>query len=61
MGSTKRLANGNTLIGYSLTGVITEVASTGSVVAEGTLTVNGNPTLFYRAIPIVALDRYERP
>lgn len=52
MGSTQRLPNGNTLIGYSTSAVLTEVTSSGSVVAEGQLKVRGAPSQFYRAMRI---------
>ena len=61
-GSVQRLANGNTVIGYSNRGIVTEVRRDGSVAWEGTIMQDslhsGN---FYRAIKITSLYSYQRP
>jgi hypothetical protein len=56
-GSVQRLANGNTLVGFSTVGVIAEVAPDGTPVWEGTPTSG----YFYRATKIASLYRYARP
>jgi hypothetical protein len=61
-GSSQRLANGNTVIGYSNRGIVTEVSPRGEVVWEGTVMLNPSRSGdFYRAIKIASLYRYERP
>jgi hypothetical protein len=55
MGSTQRLPNGNTLVGYSTDATITEVDPAGNVVAEGRKMDGGTPSIFYRAVWIPAL------
>jgi outer membrane protein assembly factor BamB len=61
-GSVQRLADGNTVIGYSNYGIVTEVDRQGRVVWEGTLMRSpDHHGDFYRAIKIVSLYRYEAP
>jgi hypothetical protein len=61
-GSVQRLKSGNTVIGFSNRGLVTEVDAKGAVVWEGTVMVNSDrPGDFYRAIKIASLYRYERP
>ena len=61
-GSVQRLRNGNTVIGFSNRGLVTEVDPKGEVVWEGTVMVNPDRQGdFYRAIKIASLYRYERP
>jgi hypothetical protein len=61
-GSVQRLANGNTVIGYSNHGTVTEVNPRGEVIWEGTIIRNdGTPGNFYRAIKIGSLYRYQIP
>jgi hypothetical protein len=58
----QRLKNGNTLIGFSNLGLVTEVDAKGAVVWEGTVMVGPDrPGDFYRAIKVASLYRYERP
>lgn len=61
-GSVQRLVDGNTVIGYSNRGIVTEVRRDGSVAWEGTVmldaTRHGD---FYRAIKIASLYDYQRP
>jgi hypothetical protein len=61
MGSVQRLANGNTVIGLAIPGRVMEVDRGGRVVADATLTTNGIPTQFYRAIRIASLYTYSAP
>lgn len=61
-GSVQRLVSGNTVIGYSNRGVVTEVRPDGTVAWEGTLMLRpGRAGDFYRAIKIASLYRYRRP
>lgn len=61
-GSVQRLKGGNTVIGYSNRGLVTEVDPKGVVVWEGTVMLNPEKSGdFYRAIKIASLYRYERP
>lgn len=61
-GSVQRLASGNTVIGYSNRGIVTEVDPGGKIVWEGTLMRRpGQHGDFYRAIKISSLYRYEAP
>jgi hypothetical protein len=61
-GSAQRLRSGNTVIGYSNRGIVTEVRRDGSVAWEGTLMLTRDRAGdFYRAIKIASLYRYERP
>jgi hypothetical protein len=61
-GSVQRLANGNTVIGYSNRGIVTEVDPQRRVVWEGTVMLDSTRSGdFYRAIKIASLYRYERP
>lgn len=57
MGSAQRLPNGNTLVGYSTSAVLTEVDPDGNVVAEGTKMDGGTPSIFYRALWIPTLGQ----
>jgi hypothetical protein len=61
MGSVQRLSNGNTLIGFAIPGRVMEVDRGGSVVSDATLSTNGAPTQFYRAIRIASLYTYSPP
>lgn len=61
-GSVQRLKNGNTVIGFSNRGLVTEVDPKGQVVWEGTVMIRpGKEGDFYRAIKVASLYRYERP
>jgi hypothetical protein len=61
-GSVQRLKNGNTVIGYSNRGIVTEVRPDGTVAWEGTLMITPERTGdFYRAIKIASLYEYRRP
>jgi hypothetical protein len=61
-GSVQRLKSGNTVIGFSNRGIVTEVDPKGNVVWEGAIMVNPDRAGdFYRAIKIASLYRYERP
>jgi hypothetical protein len=61
-GSVQRLRNGNTVIGFSNRGLVTEVDPEGAVVWEGTVMLSSRKSGdFYRAIKIASLYRYERP
>lgn len=61
-GSSQRLERGNTVIGYSNRGLVTEVDPKGRVVWEGTVMITPDRSGdFYRAIKIASLYRYERP
>jgi hypothetical protein len=61
-GSVQRLANGNTVVGFSNRGVVTEVDRSGRVVWEGTVMRTAEQHGdFYRAIKIASLYRYEVP
>jgi hypothetical protein len=61
-GSSQRLANGNTVVGFSNYGLVTEVDPQGAVVWEGKVERNdGIPGDFYRVTKIASLYRYEDP
>jgi hypothetical protein len=61
MGSVQRLANGNTVIGFAIPGRVLEVDRGGRVVSDATLSTNGAPTQFYRAMRIASLYTYSPP
>ncbi len=61
VGSAVRLLNGNTVIDWGWSSRLTEVSRTGQVVADGILTVDGQPVHPYRVSPIVSLYQYQRP
>ena len=61
MGSVQRLANGNTVIGFAIPARVMEVDPAGGVVSDATLSANGAPMQFYRAVRIASLYRYMRP
>ncbi len=50
MGSTQRLPNGNTLIGYSTSAIITLVDPAGTVIASGSKMDGSSSSIFYRAL-----------
>jgi len=50
MGSTQRLPNGNTLIGYSTSAIIALVDANGTLLAQGSKMDGGSSSIFYRAI-----------
>jgi hypothetical protein len=50
MGSTQRLPNDDTLIGYSTSAIITLVDPAGTVIASGSKMDGGNSSIFYRAV-----------
>lgn len=56
LGSATRSADGSTLVGFGLAGVIDRVDPDGTTSWEGALTNGGRPAGFYRAVPIEALD-----
>jgi arylsulfotransferase ASST len=60
-GLVQRLRNGNTVIGFGLVGLVTEVDPAGSVPWEAELTVDGRPAVLYRALRIASLYRYLEP
>jgi outer membrane protein assembly factor BamB len=60
-GSVQRLRNGNTVIGFGLVGLVTEVDPAGSVRWEAELRVDGRPAVLYRALRIASLYRYLEP
>lgn len=60
-GSVQRRSNGNTVIGFGWVGVVTEVGPDGSVLWEGRLQVEGVDRVFYRAIAVPSLYRYQEP
>ena len=56
LGSATRSADGSTLVGFGLSGVIDRVDADGTQTWEGRLTNGGHAAGFYRAVPIEALD-----
>jgi hypothetical protein len=58
VGYVQRLQSGNTLVAFGAAGVVNEVSPTGNRLWEGTLLVDGTPTLFYRARRIASLYGY---
>ena len=61
-GSVQRLANGNTVVGFSNRGIVTEVNRRGDVVWEGTVMRSADDAGdFYRAIKIASVYRFEDP
>jgi len=62
VGSAERFQSGNTLLGYGAHDLMTEVTSSGQVVWEGRLTIDGQPVpFFYRVRRVPSLYRYRRP
>ena len=61
VGSVQRLENGNTVIGYGGTGLVTEVGPDGGVSWEAQVQVDAQPAVAYRMIRLRSLYRYERP
>lgn len=61
VGSVQRQANGNTLIGYGFSGKVVEATPSQGTAWEATIMSSGQPMLFYRALKIPSLYRYERP
>ncbi|GJG84899.1 hypothetical protein tb265_00800 [Gemmatimonadetes bacterium T265] len=60
VGSAQRLPNGNTVVGFGNVGVVTEVTSSGSVVWEGTLSVDGKTgVLAYRLLKYTSLGHFQ--
>jgi hypothetical protein len=55
IGCAQRLANGNTIVTYSVQGTFTEVAPDGSIVAEAVVQDAGSPHLVHRAQRIASL------
>ena len=54
--SAQRLPNGNTVVGFSYVGVVTEVTPSGSVVWDAQLSVDGQTNLLeYRLLKIPTL------
>lgn len=61
-GSAQRLANGNTVAGFSALGIETEVRPDGSVAGEGTLAAGSQQAAsVYRFTRIASLYRWKRP
>jgi hypothetical protein len=60
-GSALRDSAGTTWIGLSYPGVIYRAGADGSVLWTATLSVNGQPPHFYRAVPIRSLYQYLPP
>jgi outer membrane protein assembly factor BamB len=61
MRSAQRLQNGNTVVGFSMSGLIDEVDKDDTIAWQGALQVEGGTPWFYRAIRIAALDEYRDP
>jgi hypothetical protein len=61
MGSAQRLRSGNTLVGFSMAGIVSEVTPTGEVVWEAGYAVDGHPAAFYRATRIGSLYGWQEP
>ena len=61
-GSAQRLANGNTVVSWTLTGVIDEVSPDGTLLSRTQVTTApGTPASIYRATRIRSLYRYSVP
>jgi len=60
-GSATRLANGNTIVAFGVSGIVVEVDASRAKVWQGTLTVGGVVTAFYRVTPIASLYHYQAP
>jgi hypothetical protein len=61
-GSAQRLANGNTVVAWTLTGVIDEVSPNGTLLSRTQVTsAPGSPSAIYRATRIASLYRYTAP
>ena len=61
-GSAQRLQNGNTLVAYTTPGVVVEVATDGTVVAEGKVQATQSTTAaFYRVTRIRSLYEWRSP
>lgn len=58
-GSVQRLENGNTLVGFALTGIVTEVDPNGQVVWEGDMRIGSLSAILYRILKIDSL--YKSP
>ena len=61
VGSSERLSNGNTVVGFGALGQIDEVDPTSSLLARAFFTNGGKQGLFYRAYRLPSLYRYEAP
>lgn len=61
-GSAQRLANGNTVVAFTMTGVIDEVSPSGTLLSRVQVTsAPGSPAAIYRATRIASLYRYMKP
>jgi outer membrane protein assembly factor BamB len=54
-GSVQRLAGGNTVVGFALTGIVTEVDPSGAVVWEGDMRIGALSAIVYRILKIDSL------
>jgi hypothetical protein len=61
LGSVERLQNGNTLVAFSLLGVVDEVSPTGQLVWETTITKGGQPAAAYRVRRLPSLYFFQQP
>jgi hypothetical protein len=55
VGSAQRLQDGNTLVGYGWVGYAAEAGADGTLEWSATLSVDGQPTIFYRLLRIASL------
>lgn len=61
-GSAQRLANGHTVVSWTETGVIDEVAADGTLLSRVVVTwAPGNPSAIYRATRIASLYHFAKP
>jgi hypothetical protein len=58
VGSAQRLQDGNTLVGYGWIGYAAEVGADGTLEWSATMSVDGQPTIFYRLIRIASLYHF---
>jgi hypothetical protein len=61
IGSSQRLSNGNTLVGFGAAGQIDEIDSQNNLLARAFFTFNGKATTFYRAYRLPTLYKYQAP
>lgn len=61
IGSSQRLSNGNTLVGFGAAGQLDEVDNLNTLVARAFFTSGGKRSLFYRAFRLPSLYKYQAP
>jgi outer membrane protein assembly factor BamB len=61
VGSAQRLPDGNTLVGYGWIGYAAEAGADGTLEWSATLSVDGQPTVFYRLLRVASLYHFRNP